>query len=138
MMGSAYATAVLGIERPRVAVLSVGEERTKGNAQVLEAAQLLEKAPVHFIGNIEGKDMFHNVADVIVADGFVGNIVLKTGEGMIADLGKVIKETLLRRKFRHKDRRCDACAGAAGFASKIRLRDLWRRPVCSAYGETAS
>lgn len=96
LMGSAYSRAVLGIDRPRVAVLSVGEERTKGNAQVLEAAQLLEKAPVHFIGNIEGKDMFHNIADVIVADGFVGNIVLKTGEGLIADLGSVIKDTLLR------------------------------------------
>jgi glycerol-3-phosphate acyltransferase PlsX len=96
MMGSAYASAVLGIQKPRVAVLSVGEERTKGNAQVLEAAQLLEAAPVNFIGNIEGRDMFHNTADVIVADGFVGNVVLKTGEGMVADFGKVIKETLLR------------------------------------------
>lgn len=95
MMGSAYAHAVLGIARPRVGILSVGEEPTKGNAQTLEAAKLLEEAPVQFIGNIEGKDMFHNTADVIVADGFVGNIVLKTGEGMIADLGGVIKETLL-------------------------------------------
>lgn len=95
MMGSAYAHAVLGIERPRVAMLSVGEEPTKGNAQTLEASKLLADSPVRFIGNIEGKDMFHNAADVIVADGFVGNIVLKTGEGMIADLGGVIKETLL-------------------------------------------
>jgi phosphate acyltransferase len=95
IMGSAYAKAVLGIERPRVAILSVGEERTKGNAQVLEAAALLERAPVHFIGNIEGKDMFHNAADVIVADGFVGNVVLKTGEGMVAAMGKVLKDTLL-------------------------------------------
>jgi phosphate acyltransferase len=95
IMGSSYATAVLGIERPRVAVLSVGEERTKGNALVLEAAELLEKAPVHFTGNIEGKDLFNNAADVVVADGFVGNIVLKTGEGMVSALGTVIKDTLL-------------------------------------------
>ncbi len=95
LMGSAYAQAVLGIKNPRVAVLSVGEERTKGNAQVLEAARLLDAAPVNFIGNIEGKDMFHNVADVIVTDGFVGNIVLKTGEGMIADLSRVMKDALL-------------------------------------------
>jgi len=95
LMGSAYAQAVLGIQNPRVAVLSVGEERTKGNAQVLEAARLLDAAPVNFIGNIEGKDMFHNAADVIVTDGFVGNIVLKTGEGMIADLGHVMKDALL-------------------------------------------
>lgn len=95
LMGSAYAHQVLGIENPRVALLSVGEEPTKGNAQTLETAKLLEAAPVNFIGNIEGKDMFRNSADVIVADGFVGNIVLKTGEGLVADLGKVLKETLL-------------------------------------------
>ncbi|MDQ2865197.1 MAG: phosphate acyltransferase PlsX [Candidatus Eremiobacteraeota bacterium] len=95
IMGSAYATAVLGIERPRVAILSVGEERSKGNAQVLETVALLEKSTLNFIGNIEGKDMFHNAADVIVADGFVGNVVLKTGEGMVSAMGEVIKDTLL-------------------------------------------
>lgn len=95
IMGSAYAKAVLGIPRPRVAVLSVGEERTKGNSQVLEAASLLDAAPVHFIGNIEGKDIFAHVADVVVADGFVGNIVLKTGEGMVSAMGKVVRDTLL-------------------------------------------
>ncbi len=95
IMGSAYAKAVLGIARPRVATLSVGEERTKGNALVLEAATLLEQAPVHFIGNIEGKDIFLGGADVVVADGFVGNVVLKTSEGMSSAVGKVIKELLL-------------------------------------------
>jgi phosphate acyltransferase len=95
IMGSAYATAVLGIAKPRVAVLSVGEERTKGNQLVFDSARLLEAAPVHFIGNVEGRDLFHNVADVIVADGFVGNVVLKTGEGMIADLARVMSDALL-------------------------------------------
>ncbi|HUN30069.1 MAG TPA: phosphate acyltransferase PlsX [Alphaproteobacteria bacterium] len=97
IMGSAYASAVLGIERPKVALLSIGEERTKGNSLVLEAAALLERAPINFIGNIEGKDMFHKVADVVVTDGFVGNVVLKTGEGLVAAMGEVIKDTLLRR-----------------------------------------
>lgn len=95
IMGAAYSRGVLGVANPRVAVLSVGEERTKGNQLVLEAAKLLEASPVTFIGNVEGKDLFHNVADVIVADGFVGNVVLKTGEGMIADLAMVMRETLL-------------------------------------------
>jgi glycerol-3-phosphate acyltransferase PlsX len=95
IMGSAYSKAVLNVANPRVAVLSVGEERTKGNQLVLEAAKLLEAAPVNFIGNVEGRDLFHNVADVIVADGFVGNVVLKTGEGMIADLARVMRDTLL-------------------------------------------
>lgn len=95
IMGSAYARAVLNVAQPRVATLSVGEERSKGNQLVLEAARLLEAAPVHFIGNVEGRDLFHNVADVIVADGFVGNVVLKTGEGMIADLARVMSDALL-------------------------------------------
>ena len=95
IMGSAYATAVLGIKNPRVGLLSVGEERTKGNAQVLEAAELLDKAPINFIGNIESKEIFHNGADVFVADGFVGNLVLKACEGMASDLGKLMRQTLL-------------------------------------------
>jgi phosphate acyltransferase len=99
IMGSAYASAVLGINNPKVALLSVGEERTKGNSLVLEASALLERAPVNFIGNIEGKDMFHNKADVVVADGFVGNVLLKTAEGMVSAMGEVIKDTLLRRNI---------------------------------------
>ncbi|HEY2554907.1 MAG TPA: phosphate acyltransferase PlsX [Candidatus Cybelea sp.] len=95
IMGSAYSRAVLGVAEPRVAVLSVGEERTKGNQLALEAARLLEAAPVRFIGNVEGRALFHNVADVIVTDGFVGNVVLKAGEGMIADFGRVMRDALL-------------------------------------------
>ena len=81
LMGSAYASAALGIAQPRVGLISVGEEPTKGNAQVLEAAELMRAAPLRFIGNVEGKDVFLNHADVVVADGFVGNVVLKTAEG---------------------------------------------------------
>ncbi len=95
IMGSAYAKSVLNVREPRVAVLSVGEERSKGNQLVLEAGRLLEAAPVRFIGNVEGRDLFHNIADVIVADGFVGNVVLKTGEGMFADLARVMRDALL-------------------------------------------
>lgn len=95
IMGSAYAKAVLNVPNPRVAILSVGEERSKGNQLVLESARLLERAPVNFVGNVEGRDLFHNIADVIVADGFVGNVVLKVGEGMIAELAHVMRDTLL-------------------------------------------
>ena len=95
IMGSAYAKCVLGVREPRVGVLSVGEERSKGNQLALEAARLLEAAPVRFIGNVEGGDLFHNVADVIVTDGFVGNVMLKMSEGLFADLAGVLKETLL-------------------------------------------
>jgi glycerol-3-phosphate acyltransferase PlsX len=95
LMGSAYAKAVLEIPNPRVATLSVGEEETKGNAQVLEAARLLRQAPVNYIGNVEGKDLFHNLADVVVVDGFVGNVVLKMGEGFVSDFYKVLKDAFL-------------------------------------------
>jgi glycerol-3-phosphate acyltransferase PlsX len=92
LMGSAYARAVLGIEKPKVGILSVGEERSKGNAQVIEAARCLDAAPVNFIGNVEGKDIFANVADVVVADGFVGNVVLKLSEGTAHMLTESIRD----------------------------------------------
>jgi glycerol-3-phosphate acyltransferase PlsX len=95
LMGSAYAQAVLEMPNPRVATLSVGEEDTKGNAQVLETAKLLRQAPINYIGNVEGKDLFHNLADVVVVDGFVGNIVLKMGEGFVSDFMKVLKDAFL-------------------------------------------
>jgi glycerol-3-phosphate acyltransferase PlsX len=102
IMGSAYAKSMLGIAEPRVGVLSVGEERSKGNQQVLEAAKLLETAPIRFIGNVEGRHLFHNVADVVVADGFVGNVVLKTVEGTLADLALIMRETLMGGNLRTK------------------------------------
>lgn len=99
LMGSAYAKAALKMENPRVATLSIGEEATKGNAQVLEVAALLRNAPINYIGNVEGKDLFHNLADVVVVDGFVGNVVLKMGEGFFSDFQKVLKESLLGGGF---------------------------------------
>ena len=82
LMGSAYAHAALGIANPRVGIISNGEERNKGNAQSIEAAALLARAPLNFIGNVEGKDVLASVADVVVADGFVGNVMLKLAEGV--------------------------------------------------------
>jgi glycerol-3-phosphate acyltransferase PlsX len=93
VMGSAYARAALGIAQPRVGIISVGEERTKGNAQTMEAAALLERAPIRFIGNVEGKDVLINVADVVVADGFVGNVILKTAEGSATYFRDVLRES---------------------------------------------
>jgi phosphate acyltransferase len=125
IMGSAYSKSVLEVAKPRVGILSVGEERSKGNQLVLEAARLLERAPVHFIGNVEGSDLFHNVADVIVADGFVGNVVLKTGEGMIADLAHVMRDALLGGSFLTK-------VGTAMLAPA--LRSLRKRFDYETYG----
>jgi glycerol-3-phosphate acyltransferase PlsX len=90
LMGSAYAKAVLGIADPKVGIISVGEERVKGNAQTIEAARFLDRTPVNFIGNVEGKDVFFNVADVCVTDGFVGNVMLKLSEGAATLIGHIV------------------------------------------------
>ncbi|NPV52142.1 MAG: phosphate acyltransferase PlsX [Firmicutes bacterium] len=82
VMGSAYAEKVLGVEEPRVALLSIGEEEGKGDELVFAAHRLLKESNVNFIGNIEGKDIPLGSADVVVADGFVGNVVLKLSEGL--------------------------------------------------------
>lgn len=88
-LGSLYSQHVYGIENPRVAMLSIGEEDSKGNlATVTTNKMLSEMADINFIGNIEGRDLFFGKADVVVCDGFTGNIVLKQAEGMYALLRK--------------------------------------------------
>ncbi len=83
IMCSVYSQKIFGVKEPRVGILNVGEERGKGNAVVNEAFELLEKAPVNFIGNVEGRDMWNGSCDVIVCDGFVGNAMLKCSEGVV-------------------------------------------------------
>jgi glycerol-3-phosphate acyltransferase PlsX len=82
VMGSVYAQAMMGVASPRVGLLSNGEEPGKGSALVQAATPLLAAAPVHFVGNVEGKDLFRDVCDVAVTDGFTGNVALKTAEGV--------------------------------------------------------
>lgn len=91
IMGSIYAEQIFGISRPSVGLLSVGEERSKGNELVFEATPLLEKSGVNFIGNVEGRDVFKDTCDVIVCDGFVGNVLLKLAEGVMPVLRGRIK-----------------------------------------------
>jgi glycerol-3-phosphate acyltransferase PlsX len=94
LMGDAYARIALGIAVPRVGIVSIGEERAKGNAQTLEAAALLDDAPLRFIGHIEGKDIYEHHADVVVCDGFVGNVILKTSEGAGAFINTMLREMI--------------------------------------------
>lgn len=83
LMGAAYARIALNCSDPRVGLLSVGEEEGKGNELTREAHQLLKSAPVNFVGNLEGRHVFAGDADVIVCDGFTGNVTLKTSEGLV-------------------------------------------------------
>jgi len=83
-MGAAYSSARYGVEKPRVALLSIGEERSKGSALVKDTSALLENGVgVDFVGNLEGRDLLHAEADVVVTDGFTGNVALKTLEGSL-------------------------------------------------------
>ena len=92
-MGTAYAQCLLDVASPRVALLSVGEEPSKGNELVRAAYRLLTKAPnLNFIGNIEGRDILHHAADVVVCDGFVGNVVLKLGESVMTALPVMVRQ----------------------------------------------
>jgi phosphate acyltransferase len=96
VMGEMYARSVLKIESPRVGLLSIGEEETKGNELTREALPLLKALPIKFIGNVEGRDIFSGQADVIVCDGFVGNVALKTSEGVGRFVRDVLRESLTR------------------------------------------
>jgi glycerol-3-phosphate acyltransferase PlsX len=94
VMGSIYAEEVLGIRHPKVGLLSNGEEDTKGNELTRAAFPLLGAAPLGFVGNVEGRELFNGRADVVVCDGFVGNVVLKLGEGVVDLLRRMVKEEL--------------------------------------------
>jgi glycerol-3-phosphate acyltransferase PlsX len=96
VMGEMYARSVLKIHKPRVGLLSIGEEETKGNDLTREALPLLKALPINFIGNVEGRDIFNGHADVIVCDGFVGNVALKTSEGIGRFVRDVLRESLTR------------------------------------------
>ncbi len=120
IMGAAYAHVALSCAAPRVGLLSVGEEESKGNELTREAHQLLKTAPVRFVGNVEGRHVYAGDADVIVCDGFTGNVTLKISEGLVdavetllheelsATFGTRVGYLLSRQAFRRFRRRVDA------------------------------
>ncbi|MDO4637563.1 MAG: phosphate acyltransferase PlsX [Lautropia sp.] len=96
IMGSALASVLDGTERPTVGLLNIGEELIKGNDVVKEAARLIRETPLNFVGNVEGNDVYAGKADVVVSDGFVGNVALKTSEGVAQMIGSFLKQELSR------------------------------------------
>jgi glycerol-3-phosphate acyltransferase PlsX len=95
-LGAAYASAVLGIDRPRVGLLSNGEEAGKGTTLVRGAHARIAETPLHFIGNLDASELFTGAADVIVCDGFTGNVVLKTSEGLVEAIEGLMAEEMAR------------------------------------------
>ncbi len=94
MMGDLYSRLIFHTEKPRVGLLSIGEEEHKGNELTKSATPLLKKLPLHFIGNVEGRDLFTGHADVIVCDGFTGNVALKVSEGLVDVVKHLLQESL--------------------------------------------
>jgi len=119
LMGAAFARAALDVGTPRVGLLSIGEEAVKGNELTREAHQLLRSAPINFIGNVEAGELYAGSADVVVCDGFTGNIALKVSEGLVETVEGMLREELSqtlgtrlgwllsRRAFRNFRRRVD-------------------------------
>jgi glycerol-3-phosphate acyltransferase PlsX len=99
IMGAALATVLTGKERPSVGLLNVGEELIKGNETVKQASELLRASGLNFHGNVEGDDIYRGTVDVIVCDGFVGNVALKTSEGLAEMLAGFIREEFTRGPF---------------------------------------
>lgn len=118
IMGSIYAKDIFGIPNPTVALLSVGEEKTKGNELTLEAAKLLEATDLNFIGNVEGRDILNGKCDVILCDGFTGNVILKFAESVLPSLKTRIKK-YSEISFIHKIK-----AGITASVLKSSLKDF--------------
>lgn len=124
IMGEMYARSVLKIARPRVGLLSIGEEEMKGNELTREAFAALRQLPLHFIGNVEGRDIYNGRCDVIVCDGFVGNVTLKASEG----LGRLVRD-LLRESLSST-----VTARAGALLSRRAFKDFKKRLDYSEYG----
>jgi len=124
VMGHAYAERVLGIQNPRIALLSNGEEEGKGNQLVKDTTVLLRQSHLNFIGNAEGKDIPAGLADVVVTDGFTGNVVIKLSEGVAAMLMRVLEEEIKARPA--------AVVGA--LLAKAAFREVKRRLDYREYG----
>ncbi len=127
LMGSVYMSVILNIEKPRVGLLTVGEERGKGDEIIKEAYEILASShQVNFIGNVEGKDIPFGVADVVVCDGFVGNVMLKFIEGVAEAVFKLLHEEISKRLLPR-----------VGILFMLpMLKELWQKFDYEAYGGT--
>jgi len=124
LMGNIYCKLVLGRENPKVGLLSIGEEDVKGNELTKEAFKLIRQSSINFIGNIEGKDIFTGAADVVVCDGFTGNIALKISEGLAEAILKMLKREI-----------SNVTAGRIGYLMlKPAIRNFKKRTDYDEYG----
>lgn len=124
IMGHVYSKYILGRKNPRIGLLNIGEEESKGTEFVKETYKLLEQSPLNFIGNVEGRDIFAGKCDVTVCDGFIGNVVLKVSEGMAETIGELLRCELNKGFF----------TKIGAFLSKPAFRSLKKEIDYSEYG----
>ncbi|MGB8957824.1 MAG: phosphate acyltransferase PlsX [Candidatus Aminicenantales bacterium] len=124
LMGKIFMEAVAGVRDPRIGLMSIGEEKGKGNDLVKEAFERLQTAPVRFIGNVEGKDLFSGVADVVVSDGFTGNVALKVSEGVVQSVMSMARHEITKNIF----------AKLGYLLMKRHLKKLYKKIDYSEYG----
>jgi glycerol-3-phosphate acyltransferase PlsX len=123
-MGKIFMEAVVGLKDPRIGLMSIGEEKGKGNDLVREALDRLQAAPLRFIGNVESKDMFSGAADVLVSDGFTGNVALKASEGVVQSVLSLAKHEITKNIF----------AKLGYLLMKRHLKKIFKRMDYSEYG----
>ena len=132
VMAVVYARSICGVENPRVALLSVGQEDAKGNSLVKQANELLQRDPgLRFVGNVEGRDLFSNVCDVLVCDGFVGNVVLKMMEGMA---GSVIRTMVEELRQTMAEQRVEVSTAAESIVTKYDFNEYGGAPLLGVGG----
>lgn len=128
IMGSIYMKGVMDIEKPTVGLMSNGEEEGKGDELTKETFPLMREAPINFIGNIEGRDVMEGTADVIACDGFVGNVILKTVEGMGSVVGRELK-TMFTGSILTKLGALFVMNGIKGFRKRMDYREYGGAPL---------
>jgi glycerol-3-phosphate acyltransferase PlsX len=124
LMGKIFMEAVVGLKDPRIGLMSIGEEKGKGNDLVREAFDRLQAAPLRFIGNVEGKDLFSGIADVVVSDGFTGNVALKVSEGVVQSVMSMARHEITKNIF----------AKVGYLLMKRHLKKVYRKIDYSEYG----
>jgi glycerol-3-phosphate acyltransferase PlsX len=124
VMGQIFMENILGLKKPCIGLMSIGEEDTKGNVLTKETFEMLQGAPLNFIGNVEGKDIYSGRADVIVCDGFTGNVALKVSEGVIETFFNMARHEIMRNLF----------SKIGFFLMKRNIKRLYKKVDYSEYG----
>ncbi len=124
VMGKVFMEAIIGLDNPRIGLMSIGEEESKGNDLTREAYEKLRTSPLNFIGNVEGKDLYSGKAEVIVSDGFTGNVALKVSEGVIETVMNIARSEIMKNIF----------AKIGFLLMKRHIKKLYKRIDYSEYG----